>query len=400
LTIIPTLSLQGETSKAHNEGEIMSIRKLLRGASLALLLLAVLPPSAFAQSDGGVPLPPATPGSDVPGPGSLLGAATLVPGPQQQSPAASTDAAVPSPFGGFSPFMNPKVGQAPLRADYRVTWFPDEHVAAQVANLGYVQQDLTIAVPIWQDCTDEVTGSVHVRNETFHTLAVLPDTGQPFPQDLWNVRFGLNYRHLFDNGWIAGGGVSLGSASDQPFHSINEMTVGLNAFLRIPQGEHNAWLFSLAYSPTGELGFPIPGVAYVWQPSDQFRMNIGLPFQLVYRPIEDLTFDCSYMLLRTIHARATYRVCPPVRVYLAYDWSNEGYFLADRPDVNDRFFYYDQRLTTGVQANVGKHVLLDLAGGYVFDRYYFQGQHFSDSDTNRIDVGSGPFVSFQVQVRW
>jgi hypothetical protein len=194
--------------------------------------------------------------------------------------------------------------------------------------------------------------------------------------------------------------VSFGSASDEPFHSWKEMTAGINSFLRVPQGDHNAWLFSLSYSSNSELAFPVPGVAYVWQPSDNFRANIGLPFQLWYRPIDCLTFDFSYMLLRTVHARATYRVLPKLRLYTAFDWGNESYLLANRAQDNDRFFYYDMRLTSGVQWLLGRNVSLDFAGGYTFDRFYFQGAQYSDNGTDRIDLGAGPFLSMQLHVRW
>jgi hypothetical protein len=245
-----------------------------------------------------------------------------------------------------------------------------------------------------------VSASTNVRAEIFQTGAVLPDTHQPFPDELWNVRFGAGYRHLFDNGWIAGGTVNLGSASDKPFHSIDEILVGVNAFLRIPQGEHNAWLFTLSYSTNSELPIPLPGVAYVWQPSENFRMNVGLPFQLLVRPCDDLTLDFSYMLLQTVHARATYRAWGPVRVYGGFDWSNENYFLAYRADSNERFFYYDMRVTGGVLVRLGPEASLDLSSGYVFDRYYFEGQHFSDSNFNRVDVGAGPFLSLQCQIKF
>jgi hypothetical protein len=302
----------------------------------------------------------------------------------------------------LSPFLNPAVGRAPLRADYRATWFPSEPVSGQPTSLGYVQQDFSVTFPLWQNgTTDEWSASAHVRNEIFQTHAILPDTRQPFPDDLWNVRFSTTYRHLFDNGWIGGGSVSVGSASDRPFHGIDEMTAGVNAFLRVPQGEHNAWLFTLSYSPTGDLPFPIPGVAYVWQPSEYFRANLGLPLQVMWRPTDDLTLDLSYMLLTTVHARATYRLCRPVKLYAAYAWENESYLLADRPDSNDRFFYQDQRLTAGVQADLGRHTALDLSGGYVFDRHYFEGKNItSGTNFNRIDVDSGPYLSLQFQVRW
>jgi hypothetical protein len=120
----------------------------------------------------------------------------------------------------------------------------------------------------------------------------------------------------------------------------------------------------------------------------------------MYCPIDDITLDVSYMLLRTIHARATYRLLPRVNVYVGYDWANESYFLADRMNENDRFFYYDMRVTGGVQLPLCDWARLDLAAGYVFDRFYFEGQHLSDQNFNRVDVGDGPFVALQGQVRW
>jgi hypothetical protein len=154
------------------------------------------------------------------------------------------------------------------------------------------------------------------------------------------------------------------------------------------------------YSSNSQLPIPIPMVAYLWQPSEDFRAHIGLPFQVMYRPCEDLTLDFSYMLLTNIHLRATYRLTDSLRVYGGYDWSNESYLRADRPDVNDRFFYYEQRLTTGIQFTANRHVSLDLSGGYTLDRFYFEGQNLGDRDQNRIDVGAGPFVSLQCQLRW
>jgi hypothetical protein len=303
--------------------------------------------------------------------------------------------------GPFSGLFGADIGHMAPRASYRAAWFPDEAVQGQGTNLGYVQQDFLLSYPLWQDPANEWSASIKVRSELFHTGGtVLPDTLQPFPDELWDIRFGTSYRHLFDNGWIAGTTVSFGSASDKPFHSINEMTAGVNAFLRVPQGEHNAWLFTLTYSSNSELPIPIPGVAYIWQPSEQFRANLGLPFQLVYRPWEDLTLDFSYMLLTTIHARATYRVCKPVRIYGGFDWSNESYLLAGRVNDDDRFFYYDQRLTAGVQVILSKHALLDFSGGYVFDRFYFEGRSLSNDNQNRIDLGAGPFLAVQVQARW
>jgi hypothetical protein len=352
----------------------------------------------------GPPEPVAEPGTPPPpalAPGEASPAAPGTPAADQALPGPRPDAFAPA-AGGFAPFFNPVVGQAPFRADYRATWFPSEPVSAQPANLGYWRQDFAVSFPLWQAAgCDEWSGFVNVRTELFQTQAVLPDTRQPFPDELWDVRFGATYRHLFDNGWIAGGTVSVGSASDKPFHGIDEMTAGVHAFLRVPSGEHNAWLFTLSYSTTSDLPVPLPGVAFLWQPSENFRANLGLPFQVWWRPAEEVTLDFSYMLLTNVRARAGYHPCRLLCLYAQYAWENESYLTVERVSSNDRFFYFDQRVAAGVQFFVSPHASLDLSTGYVFDRFYFEGRNITHgTDFNRIDVGAGPFVSLQGQLRW
>jgi hypothetical protein len=299
--------------------------------------------------------------------------------------------------------MSPTVGHLPLRTNYGAAWYFGEPVKNQDARLSYLHQDLGLSVPISQDYCNEWSASVNVRAESYFTSAILPDTLQRFPAELWNVRFGTTYRHLFDNGWIAGATVNVGSASDKPFHSIDEMTVGTTAFLRVPQGEHNAWLFTLSLSSNSEVlpYIPIPGVAYLYAPSEWFQATIGFPFaSVVYRPQEDLTLQLSYALLTTFHARATYRLAPHVRVFAAFDINNENSFLADRADVQDRFFYYDKELTGGLVLALSGNASLDLSGGYAFDRVYFEGTKSTSRDFNRVEVGDGPFVGLHLKVHF
>jgi hypothetical protein len=368
------------------------------------VLLLALSARAYAQQAPPLPTsastdPAGPPGPPVPPPYLVPEQPPTWPPPQPAPTAPPADGPLLSPFGS-APWFNPSVGHVPYSAAYRVTWLPDESVSGQGTKLGLVQNDASVRFPIWQSDRDELSGNLHARAAFIHTGAVLPNSDQAFPDQLWDLRAGVGYRHLFENGWIAGANVSFGSASNEPFHSINELTVGLNASLRIPSGEHNAWLISLSYSPTGELSFPIPGVAYVWVPSEQFHMNIGLPFMVWYRPVEDVTLEASYMLLTTVHARATYRVCAPLRVYAGFDWSNESWYLVPRADDKDRLFYYEQRLSVGAVTHIGHVFLLDVSTGYAFDRFYFEGHNYNDRNSNRVDVGAAPVLSFQAQLRW
>jgi hypothetical protein len=284
---------------------------------------------------------------------------------------------------------------------YGEIWFPSVPVRGQATQFEMLGEDLSFSHPLWTDPLDTLSLFGGVRNCMTDTAAILPDTGQAFPEHLWNVNLGLRYARQLSNGWTAGGGVSVGSASDHPFASIREMYFGLNAMLRIPQGEHNAWIFSLMYSPTSELAFPLPGVAFSYNPSPEFHANIGLPLLVLWRPSEQWQFQASYMLLRTVHVKATYRFTPQFSAFAAYDWCNEEYSLLDRPEENDRFFMYDQRVSLGLQSAFARHWTASLAGGYVFDRYAFQGTSSTTANAfDRIDFGNGPFMSVNVGVRY
>ena len=79
------------------------------------------------------------------------------------------------------------MGELRVRSEYRLTVFPDQPVAGQSAELGMLQHDFTLSVPLRQSATDEWSASVRIRDQEFDTGAILPDTGEPFPDNLWNV---------------------------------------------------------------------------------------------------------------------------------------------------------------------------------------------------------------------
>jgi hypothetical protein len=362
----------------------------------ASLLGALLSLPAFAQ-DPAPTSPPLV--QDTPDTGALQPPlpmpidAPITPPPPRPTTLANDFG--PGGFGGAGGGAGLGLAPGPPRADYAAFWEPSQHVNGQNANLSLFRQDLNLFSRLWVDDGDALSFGLHVRNEQINTSAILPDSGQAFPEELWDVRASVNYFHRFDNGMTAGGSLSIGSASDKPFQSINEISVGALGFLRVPSGDRNAWLFSLSYDTNSQLPIPIPGVAYSWQVNDQLHLNIGLPFEINYRPMEDLSFDFSYMLLTTVNARVTYRVLPAVKVYASYNYGTESYFLADRTDVQDRFFYNEMRLTTGLTWNLTAYSVLDLSGGYAFDRQYFEGHNFT-SETNVVSVAPGPFVALRL----
>jgi hypothetical protein len=307
--------------------------------------------------------------------------------------------------GGFigGPFDSiPGLGRGSLapRAGYNATWFPIQPVIGQNTYFGYVQQNASVSVPVWRDGPDGISLSAHVRNGLYQTNAILPQSGLPFPATLWNIGIGANGQYQFDNGWTGALGIQFGSASDEPFANLQVINIGFNAALRIPWRESFTWNFSLSYSPTSELTFPVPGVSLTYQPSPNFRANIGLPFAIMWRPTEDLTIDASYMLLTTVRAKISYRVWDQVRIYVDYSQSNDGYYLADNPGMRNRVLYHDSRVTGGVQIRLAKWANLDVSGGYGFNRYFSEGSQTGAFAGNQLTISPGPFAAAALQIRW
>jgi hypothetical protein len=297
--------------------------------------------------------------------------------------------------------LNPKLGELAARSDYRLTFYPEQRVAGQPTTLELLEHRVSFFVPVVQTSRDELALSASARLEDYDTRAVLPRTGERWPTELWDVKAGPAYRHAFDNGWIGGAVLSIGSASDKPFASGDELIVQGSAFLRVPRGERDAWLFMLNYSNVSEFGgIPLPGLAYIYSPSEEFTAIIGLPFASVeYKPVDKLTLQATYQALRKVRLRATYEVFRPLRVWVGFDWDHDMYLRADRRDTDDRLFYYEKRWSGGARFDL-RHVGFELSGGYAFDRFFFEGDGYSDRHRNRFDVHAGPFVVGRISVRF
>jgi hypothetical protein len=284
---------------------------------------------------------------------------------------------------------------------YKATWYPSRPVSNPAEELGLVRQNLSGAIPVWREGGDTVLLMAGIRHTLFSTDVILPDTRRPFPNELWNISTGLLYIHKFENGWTGGLSSTFGSASDKPFDSIHEMNVSFFGFLQKPaRNDRDSWLFSLMYSPVGNLTFPVPGVAYLWKPSDDLHMSIGFPFLLKWKPVEDLTLTCSYIPVTNVNARASYRLRDGLEAYGGFEWLNEAYFLADRAVQRDRFLALEKRLIAGFRWDFWKHAALDVNAGYAFDRYYGEGDNPFSNLRDRVDVRPGAFVGVNLLVRW
>jgi hypothetical protein len=289
-----------------------------------------------------------------------------------------------------------------FHARYSVTPYFEEQVRGQDVEFSLVQQEFTTSGRVWNDDDNEVWLNGGLRFQEIHTEALLPDSGNPFPDELWDVSVGGVYRHYLDPRTFLGGAVSIGSASDHPFQTSQEIVETITVFFRMPSGERDAWFFFLSYSNNREYAnsYPFPGVEYFYNPSWEFHAMVGFPMDsLEWRPEEDLSFRLSYTLIHNIHALVTYRLADPIRLYAGFDWSTQGYLLADRPDPSDRFFYDEKRVKAGVKITVVEGLTIDLSGGYAFGRSYWESQHGLRQKFDRVEVQSGFYGLASIELR-
>lgn len=241
-------------------------------------------------------------------------------------------------------------------------------------------------------------GTTSLKYTRLSTDAVLPQSGTEIPGELWDVRAGMFINRELNNGWSVGGLFNVGSASDQPFASFNELTLTSLAFIRVPARNRDSWNFSFFYSPTSQIRFPIPGIAYAWRPNDQLEAQIGLPASLIYAPNDSFSFRARYTPVTDVFVEARQRLSHDWTLFARYQIVNETYFLADRDDREDRFFQFEQQLATGLTRQLPNGFSLDLGAGYLFDRRFFQSPDFELNSDDMIEVDPG--IAYTLQVIW
>jgi hypothetical protein len=178
-------------------------------------------------------------------------------------------AAPPLPAGA------PPAPPADLLASY--AWLPGPAVAGPNGRLGFVDQSLSLAAPLW---ADEQVGNLTANAGVKSDLLQAPSS----PLQVWDLSLGLAASRRFDGGWSAGGDVKVGSAGDRPFEAPGTLKAAVNAFLRLPSGDRDAWTLSLSYAPLAPAPLPKPALSYSWNPCEGFSADLGVPFPLVVSP--------------------------------------------------------------------------------------------------------------------
>ncbi len=314
---------------------------------------------------------------------------------------AMVTAVLVSPAFGQSPgqWLNPRLGASKTSFEFTYRGYFEQDVKKQREDLDASNYILGFSTPIRQNDTSEWSAFGRLGVWDINTDGML--AGDKFSDHLYDIELGTAYRWKTADNWLWGVSLAVGSPSDKPFSSGEEISVAANAFLRIPDGERNAWVFMANLSNTREFlpYVPIPGVAYWWEVNDDLDLLLGVPFSSVrWTPLEKLSVEASYRMLRNVHAKVSYEILDGWWVYGSFDWDNQRFFRHDRPDDDDRLWYYEKRVAGGLRVKIMEDLHLDFSGGYAFDRIWFESDEYSDRGDDIIHLGDGPFVG--VSLNW
>ena len=301
------------------------------------------------------------------------------------------------------PARPPRRGGGPFGAAAPVSiggfWAAPTAVVGQPATLGMNAQFARVAAPLVPptDGGPLWIGIGRFGRLELDTTAILPDSRQPVPDQLWLVETGLTHVRPLAGGGTAGGTFLFGSASDQPFAAARDLTLMAIAFWNTPaKNDRDEWNMSLFYSPTSQLPYPLPGLAYAWRPADTFEAKIGVPASFEWRPDADWTISAAYFPLVNVNVEARRRLGADWSFVAFYRTDTQIYFLADRIRDAERFYVFDQRAAVGLERSLGGGFKLEALASWLFDRELFQGTNFTSGRTDVVEFDPGLGLSLQL----
>jgi hypothetical protein len=298
-------------------------------------------------------------------------------------------------------FLSDRFGTIRGWLKYAVNHNFEQGISDQTSDFGLTEHELQIpGFRVGGENSELLVGG-NVRVLDIRSDAVLPNSNQSFPEYLAHPEINVAYKERMADDKIWGVSLALGSPSDRPFGSIQEVGVDTTAFLRLPINDDDAWVVYLNYSNMrqGLQHVPIPGIAYVHEPSENLLAFVGLPLAYVkYKPSERWTLRAYYMLPRSVHAKASYEFAEGFNIYGGFDWDADVFFRHDRHEDENRLFYYQKSIGGGLRWKINEDIYVDFSAGYRFGRFFFEGEDYGDRDFNRINVGDGPFLALQAGI--
>lgn len=265
--------------------------------------------------------------------------------------------------------------------------FPQER-----ASTSYQTADFSI--PVYKSEVDSVTVSLSGTQ-----FSVRP--AQNNFSELYDLKLGLGYTKALDEQRLWSVSARYGSASDKPFEAANVTTLGMTAFYSFPSDETSRWLLLVDYSNNRPIlnNIPLPGFAYFYYPSKEFRAVFGAPFASInWNFSEKWGLDLFALVPWILKSSLSYKLNEYARVYSGIDFSQVTYYLYGRQNEKDRLFYDEKKIFLGLKTPLSKNVFAEIEAGHAFDRSFFISENYTTNPEAPVDIGNAYYGKLSVKM--
>jgi len=256
---------------------------------------------------------------------------------------------------------------------------------------------VNFSTPLQQTAEEYIAASFAASALQFNQDVVL-SSGLAVPNQLNRAEVGLQYTEKmpgFKNWGLRG---SVGSASDQLFKESKDTTYSLIANYGYPTPTGGFWMWTVFFSNNSPLGnfIPIPGVMYMKR-SPTFTGMFGFPMtSLQWTPSADRAYSLS-LLGTSLSSEAAFGDVKEYQIYSVFKWNNQSYLLKDRKEEKDRLTYEEKKIGLGVRKFCFGNALVDLEGGYAFDRLVYLGEGLRNMRSGSADIDKNWYLALSMK---
>lgn len=254
------------------------------------------------------------------------------------------------------------------------------------------QGRLNLSSPIWSNEGKALAFSAGVGTVVLNEKLRF-DNGEETPRELHRLEVGGQYSRSAPDSRFYGARLSLGSASDRPFYSKDEISFNLNGFYSADTKASNLWIWTVFLSNNNPVAnfIPIPGFIYLYK-KEGFTGMFGLPFlSLQWTPRNPWVLSFS-TFLTNVNAELIYGLSNQLQYSAGFSSSQQSFLRQERKDLKHRLFFNEKRVYTGIKSPLNNSLSLDGQLGLSFDRSLKEGERFNDTELEA-DLGKSWFVS-------
>jgi hypothetical protein len=204
------------------------------------------------------------------------------------------------------------------------------------------------------------------------------------PRELLDLSIGAaSPIRKFDNGWYLAAAVGVGYAGEELFDDTDAYYGKATFIVGKDFNETTALLVAINYDGNRTMypDVPLPAVALTKVIHQKLTLAVGFPYNTVtYRPVEPLKLEMT-ATIGTVSADVRYNLTQRLQFFGTFNAISRGFHI-DGLERDDRLFFDQKRLETGVVWKPGTYVGITVAGGYMFSQEFSTG--WDERETERV----------------